>query len=85
MERSPGITNEPIRVHVHGSNVRNLSVYLSVSQASKNNIISYVFSSTKFEKRAEQVLPGSKGGGGKRKGAGGKGRKARTMYAHMNK
>jgi hypothetical protein len=27
-------------------------------------IIAYVFSSTKLEKRAEQVLPGSKGGGG---------------------
>jgi hypothetical protein len=29
-------------------------------------IIAYVFSSTKLEKRAEQVLPGSKGVGGGR-------------------
>jgi hypothetical protein len=29
-------------------------------------IISYVFSSTQLEKRAEQVLPGSEGGGGRR-------------------
>jgi hypothetical protein len=31
-------------------------------------IISYVFSSTKFEKRAEQVLPGSKGVEGRGRG-----------------
>jgi hypothetical protein len=40
-----------------------ISVQLSLSQTSKNAvflIISYVFS-TKSEKRAEQVLPGSKG------------------------
>jgi hypothetical protein len=30
-------------------------------------IIVYVFSSTKLEKRAEQVLPGSEGGGEERK------------------
>jgi hypothetical protein len=39
-------------------------------------IISYVFSSTKLEKRAEQVMPGSEGSGeeGERKrGVGGKG------------
>jgi hypothetical protein len=29
-------------------------------------IIAYVYSSTKLEKRAEQVLPGSKGGGGEK-------------------
>jgi hypothetical protein len=49
---------------VHGSNARNLSVKLSLSQTSKKSsvflIIAYVFSSTKLEKR-EQVLPGSKG------------------------
>jgi hypothetical protein len=37
----------------------------------------YAFSSTKLEKRAEQVLPGSKGGQG--------GEMAQTMYAHVNK
>jgi hypothetical protein len=48
---------------VHGSNARNLSVELSLSQLAKTLcfIIAYVFSSTKLEKRAEQVLPGSKG------------------------
>jgi hypothetical protein len=35
-------------------------------------IIAYVFSLTKLEKRAEQVLPGSVGGGGERKGVGGR-------------
>jgi hypothetical protein len=45
----------------------------------------YVFSSTKLEKRAEQILPGSKGGWGEREGQG-QGRKmVQTMYAHMNK
>jgi hypothetical protein len=29
-------------------------------------ITAYVFSSTKLEKRKEQVLPGSEGGGGRR-------------------
>jgi hypothetical protein len=49
---------------VHGSNAKNLSVQLVLSQTSKNAlflIIAYVFYSTKLEKRAEQVLPGSKG------------------------
>jgi hypothetical protein len=31
-------------------------------------IIAYVFSSTKLEKRAEQVLPGSQGGKGRGRG-----------------
>jgi hypothetical protein len=31
-------------------------------------IIAYVFSSTKLEKRAEQVLPESEGVGGRRRG-----------------
>jgi hypothetical protein len=40
-------------------------------------IIAYVYSSIKLEKRAEQVLPGSKAGGGRgrRRGGGGKGEK----------
>jgi hypothetical protein len=33
-------------------------------------IIAYVFSSTKSEIRAEQILPGSEGGWGERKGQG---------------
>jgi hypothetical protein len=38
-------------------------------------IIAYVFSSIKLEKRAEQVLPGSKVGRREREGAGGQGEK----------
>jgi hypothetical protein len=41
-------------------------------------IIAYVFSSTKLEKRAEQVLLGSEWGGQGRE-------MSQTMYAHMNK
>jgi hypothetical protein len=57
-------------------------------------IISYVYSSTKLDKRAEQVLHeskvlvrGGKEGGreGGREGAGAGGEMAQTMYAHMNK
>jgi hypothetical protein len=43
----------------------------------------YVFSSTKLEKRAEQVLPGSKGGRGKREAAGGSGEKWRKRCMHI--
>jgi hypothetical protein len=66
---------------VHGSNARNLSVDLSLSQTSKNDL-SYVFSSTKLEKGTEQVLPGSKS---VRKGRRVGGEMAQTMYTHMNK
>jgi hypothetical protein len=46
----------------------------------------YVFSSTKLEIRAEQVLPGREGGGRKRvRGAGQGGEMTQTMYAHVNK
>jgi hypothetical protein len=48
----------------------------------------YVFSSTKLEKRAEQVLPGSEGEGewAGEVGDGGQGREmAQTMDTHMNK
>jgi hypothetical protein len=42
----------------------------------------YLFSSTKLEIRAEQVLPGS-GGRGWGKGTGGE--MTQTMYTHVNK
>jgi hypothetical protein len=46
--------------------------------------LSYVFSSTNLEKKAEHVLPGSDGGlGGDREGQ--EGEMTQTMYAHMNK
>jgi hypothetical protein len=46
----------------------------------------YVFSSTKLELRAEQVLPGIEGGMGE-KGGGGRqgGEMTQTMYAYVNK
>jgi hypothetical protein len=44
-------------------------------------IIAYVFSSTKLDKRAEQVLPGIKGGEGEEEEGG---KMTQTMYAHMN-
>jgi hypothetical protein len=74
---------------VHGSNARNLSVQLSLSQLAKTLCLSYyayVFSSTKLEIRAEQVLPGNKGGWWG-EGVGGEqgGGLAQTMYAHVNK
>jgi predicted nucleotide-binding protein (sugar kinase/HSP70/actin superfamily) len=52
--------------YVYGSNARNLPVWLFLSQTSKNAmfflLIFYVFSSIKLEnKRAEQILPGSRG------------------------
>jgi hypothetical protein len=58
---------------VDGNNARNLSVYLSLSQTSKNAmsfLLSLMFfCSTKLEnKRAEQVLLGSNGGGGRGSG-----------------
>jgi hypothetical protein len=49
---------------VHGSNARNLLYrypYLNLQKCFVFLIIAYVFFSTKLEKRAEQVLPGSEG------------------------
>jgi hypothetical protein len=51
---------------VHESNARNLSIQLSLTQLAKMLCLpyyAYVFSSTKLEIRAEQVLPGSQWGG----------------------
>jgi hypothetical protein len=69
---------------VHGSNARNLSVYPSLSQLAKTVflIISYVFSSTKLEKKAEQVLPGSEGDG-ERGRSGGQGERWPKQCMHM--
>jgi hypothetical protein len=38
-------------------------------------INAYIFSSTKLEIRAEQILPGNEGGGGQSEGAGDSGEK----------
>jgi hypothetical protein len=66
-----------------------ISLLLSLSQASKipmSFLLSLVFSSTKLEKRTEQVLPGSKEAwGGEGGGREQEGEMAQTMYAHMNK
>jgi hypothetical protein len=55
-------------IHMCMEAMLRISVQLSLSQTSKNAVfltIAYVYSSTKSEnKRAEQVLPGSKGVGG---------------------
>jgi hypothetical protein len=49
-------------------------------------IIAYVFSSTKLEIRAEQALPGSKGGRRQEGGRREQGREmTQTMYAYVNK
>jgi hypothetical protein len=46
----------------------------------------YVFSSTKLEIRAEQVLPRSEGGRGTKHGGGRHGGDmTQTIYAHVNK
>jgi hypothetical protein len=45
----------------------------------------YAFSSTKLEIRAEQVLPGSGGGGEEDGDRGQGGEMTQTMYAHVNK
>jgi hypothetical protein len=75
---------------VHGSNARNLSVKLSLSQLAKTLCLSYclcLLSSTKLEKRAEQILPGSKGLGDE-KGQGTEGRNDPNnvcSYEYVNK
>jgi hypothetical protein len=54
--------------YVHESNARNLSVELSLTQVAKTLCLpyyAYIFSSTKLEMRAEQVLPEVRGGAGK--------------------
>jgi hypothetical protein len=43
--------------HVHGSNARNLSIYLFLSHTSKNNIFYYLlcFPSNKFEEQEGRI------------------------------
>jgi hypothetical protein len=66
--------------HVHGSNARNLSVYLSLSQTSKNAmsfLLSLVFSSAKSKKRG--------GTDSAWKWVWGEWRGIQTMYTHVSK
>jgi hypothetical protein len=63
---------------VHESNARNIPVKLSLTQLTKMLCPPYyasVFSSTKLEIRAEQVLSGRQQGGGERVGEGNQGEK----------
>jgi hypothetical protein len=46
-------------------------------------IITYVFFSTKLEKKSEQVLPGSEGCAGQRQGAGGWGERWSKQCMHI--
>jgi hypothetical protein len=48
-------------------------------------LLSLIFSLTKFEKRVEQVLPGSEEDGDEGGGEGQGERMAQVMHAHMNK
>jgi hypothetical protein len=59
--------------------------YLKLAKTLCLFIIAYVFSSTKLEKRAEQVLPGREGVRGRGRGRGMGGEMAKTMYTHINK
>jgi hypothetical protein len=79
--------NEPMWIAIHMCMEAMLGICLYsylYPKLAKNNvflIISYVFSSTKSEKRAEQVLPASRGLGSGRSG----GKRAQTMYADVSK
>jgi hypothetical protein len=69
---------------VRGSNARNASYpYLNYQKRFVFLIIAYVFSSTKLEITAEQVLPRSEGEWRKREGAGGEGEKWPKQCMHM--
>jgi hypothetical protein len=60
---------------------------ICIAQLAKTVCLPYclIFSSTKLEKRAEQVLPGSERcGGGEERGWGQGGEMTQTMYVHMN-
>jgi hypothetical protein len=81
--------DEPIRIilHMYMEAMLGISLYsnhyLKLQMRYVFLIFAYVFSSTKLEKRVEQVLPGSKVFGGEREGEGGE--VAQTMYENMNK
>jgi hypothetical protein len=57
--------------------------YLNQQECFVFLIIAYVFSSTKLEKRAEEVLPGSKCGVGERQGEAGMGEKWLQQCMHI--
>jgi hypothetical protein len=58
-------------------------LYLTYQKRFVFLIIAYVFSSTKLEIRAEQVLPGSEGSGKEREVAGDKGEKWPKQCMHI--
>jgi hypothetical protein len=69
--------------------LENISVLLSLTQLARRLCLpyyAYVFSSTKLEIRAEQILPGSEVGRGGEDSVRGQGENmTQTMYAHVNK
>jgi hypothetical protein len=88
VKRSGGDESIQVVIHFYMEVMLGISLYsypyLNWQKCHVFPIIAYVFSSTKLEKRAEQFLPGSEEGGGKREGMGVGGR-SDPMYAHMNK
>jgi hypothetical protein len=57
--------------------------YLKLAKTLCLSYYCYVFSSTKLEKRAEQVLPGSEEGGRERERTGGRGEKWPKQCMHI--
>jgi hypothetical protein len=57
--------------------------YLNQQKCCVFLIIPYVFSSTKLEKRAEQIQPGREGGGREREGVGGSREKWPKQCMHI--
>jgi hypothetical protein len=70
--------DEPIQIVIYTCMEAKLGIslyrysYLKLAKKAIFLIIAYVFSSTKLEKRAEQVLPGNEGDGGRERGARGR-------------
>jgi hypothetical protein len=60
-------------------------LYLKLAKMLCLSYYCYVFSSTKLEKRAKQVLPRSKGVRGQGRGWRQVRKMSQTMYTHMNK
>jgi hypothetical protein len=74
--------------HENRSNARNLCIAILISNKQKCYvflIIGYVFSSTKLEKRAEHILPGSEGDEGEKEGVDAGGRNGPNNVCTYNK
>jgi hypothetical protein len=63
-----------------------MAILNSTSKNTLSSLYAYVFSSTKLQIRAEQILPESERGRRGEGGGGGQGGEmTQTMYAHVNK